>query len=268
MAELQRTVMKWPGGVLSFDCVEVEDVDHDGALTEYPVERGANRADHIIIKPIKVRLTVHLSNSPLAMGSNLSHQDGAQPQTSFNVPDKMSRGFKHEPKQIVDWSPLPGQQQLGLTSVAGVQLVVPRPRTLDIYGEEQFAATQVQAEVRAWGFQGDNAQRVQRVLNELKAAHAEGREFTIATQFADYDSMVIRRWGKSRSAKNPRAPQLDIELQQLIVSELERRDISSRFPRKPKQQRSKPAQEAGKQQPKAADEQTKKKKKSVLKAVL
>ena len=260
MTQLQRTVLKGAdGSTISFDCVEVEDADHDAEITRYPIELGANRSDHIVLEPVAVSLTVHLTNAPMANGQSLSHMDGTQPRTTIEFPDRIPRGFKDESKRIID--------PVQTFSAAGIAVVIPRPITLEMKGEETFGNTKTQASVRAWGVEGAELKRVQRVYQALLKAQAELTEFTVATEFADYDAMVIKRIGKSRGPKNPRAPKFELVLRRLEVSELERRDISSRFPKKPKQQRGKPKQDGGKQQPKPADPKTEKKSKSVLKAL-
>ncbi len=49
----------------TFDAVLRESSSDTGELTEYPVEDGADRADHFRLKPVEVSLTAMLTNTPL-----------------------------------------------------------------------------------------------------------------------------------------------------------------------------------------------------------
>ena len=53
-------------GEYSFDAVLEDEIDLTSTITTYPVETGAEISDHRIINPAKYRLTIVMTNSPLA----------------------------------------------------------------------------------------------------------------------------------------------------------------------------------------------------------
>lgn len=229
---LQRTVLKSSQNTISFDCVEVEDAEHDADLTEYPVEADANRTDHIIILPEVVRLTVHVTNAPIQANAGVSHMEGAQPETSLQ--------FMEMRQSIPSAVPLP------------------------IRGADRYTASSTAALVRAWGLQEAVAKRVQNVYGVMLKARDEVELFTVVTEHRHFDNMVIKSIHMNRTSKNVRAPKFEITLRQFFTSTLSTRDVSSRFPAK---ERSKPKQDAGKKQPPAADAKTSGKTKSVAKHI-
>jgi hypothetical protein len=264
MADLQRTVLKYALGTISFDCVEVEDAEHDATITRYPVEASAKRADHIVIEPEVVRLTVHVTNAPLQTNRNVSHMDGVQPSTTLNVKDLRSTGFRNESKTVNDVAPVPFAGAVGLNSVAGIELNLSRPLTLQIDGAETFTSVTAQAAVRAWGLDGEVAKRVQNVYTAMLDAQKNAELFTVVTEHRPYDGMMIKSVRMNRTSKTVRAPKFEIELHQFFTTTLQTRDVSNRFPSK---DRSKPKQDAGKKQPTDADAKTNGKSKSVAKSL-
>lgn len=207
---MTRTVLRWSDGTIDFDAVEIEAYDLDAQITKYPVELGASLADHIIVEPTAVRLTVIISNDPSREG--LSHLDGAAP----------SRGVDIAVRKTV-----PGP----VDSVAGIQLA---------------RDSVVRADVRVWGANGGKVQRVQNVFAELVRARRDGRVFTIATEIGDFDGMLLKSIRKQRTATNARAPKYDLEFQEFLASVLERREITQDA--QPRKARSKKPLDAGKKQ--------------------
>lgn len=55
----------WDGGSIKFDIISNETVERDAAITEHPVETGANIADHYRIKLRGIKLEAFVSQEPL-----------------------------------------------------------------------------------------------------------------------------------------------------------------------------------------------------------
>lgn len=224
---MARTVLKWQGGLMEFDAVELEAPAYELAVTEYPIEMGASLIDHIRQKPITLRMRVFVSNSP-ARGNGLTHLDGFTPNTSLEL----------QVRQPLLNAPPAAQLP---TSVAGVALVQTVP---------------VRAVVRTWDPQREKLRRVESVYAELKLAMAQARELTIATDtLGDFDRMLLRTLRTERDGKSGSALRFDLEFQQMLFAELVARDVSALLP-KPKEPRSKKKKDEGKKTPAAADKQT------------
>jgi hypothetical protein len=220
---MARTVLKWDLGTIEFDAVTEEAPDHDADITDYPIEGGSTLTENIRVKPLIYRMTVTVSNDP-ARERGLTHLDGATALTGVEIKVR---------KPLI---PGPPVAQVP-TSFGGFQLT--REAT-------------VRANVRTWN---PAVRRVTNVYAELLNAQAEGRLFTIATDIGNYDRMALQSIRPSRSAQNYRAPKFDLAFKQITTAKLIRRDVSSMFP-KPKNQRSNPPQDAGKQQAVEADKAT------------
>ncbi len=52
------------GSEIDFDIVISESVTHAATVTEYPVEKGVNPADHVKPEPVEVSLEVEVTNTP------------------------------------------------------------------------------------------------------------------------------------------------------------------------------------------------------------
>jgi hypothetical protein len=81
---------------LEFDAVLEDSLYLSAMTTGYPIESGANAADHIIINPAEVVMTVAISNNPLKasvtdfLGGFLSNYVG---QSTFAAISGLSAGF-------------------------------------------------------------------------------------------------------------------------------------------------------------------------------
>lgn len=220
---MARSVLKWDQGTIEFDAVILEAPEHSAEMTKYPIEAGATLADHIRVQPTKFRMQVVVSNDP-ARAIGLTHLDGAVALTNVEIRVK---------QPLIPGPPVaqvPG-------SFAGIQL--------------SREAT-VRANVRTWT---PKVRRVTNIYAELITAMGEARQFTIATDIGDFSGMALLGIRPNRTASNPGAPTFDLEFEQLLTATLTQRDVSSLFP-KPKNQRSNPPKDAGKQQTPEADAAT------------
>ncbi len=66
--------------LLVFDVVESEEVTFDADVTEHPVERGADLTDHKRLKPVGIRLTADLANTPTTPLAAVFHPEMEPPQ--------------------------------------------------------------------------------------------------------------------------------------------------------------------------------------------
>jgi hypothetical protein len=222
---MTRSVLKWAGGVIEFDAVEVESPTHDAVITEYPVERGANLVDHVRVNPVTFHMTAHVTNNPTR--DDITQQfDGIRAVTGVDLKVR---------KPI-----LPAANRAKLpTSFAGVPLTY---------------ETSVRASVRTWGEAGNPVRRVTNVYAELRNGMAEGRLYTIATDLGDYDNMLLRGLSLERSAGSANAPRFDMDFQQISFAVLSRRELAAK--KVPKKPRSKPPKEPTRKQPEKADKRS------------
>jgi hypothetical protein len=227
-----RTVLVWKsdtaGRLYEFDAVVNEAPTHEVALTDYPIELGANLVDHIRPKPVQLRLTAWVSNAPARAGG-LTHLDGMVPGREMSV-------YVRQPLLNA-----PPSAQLP-TSIAGNQLTRGVPVT---------------ASVRTWAAQdGSDLHRVEKIYAELRDSMSQAREFSIAIDLlGEFEHMVMRSLRTERDGKSGNSLKLDMEFQQVTYASLFRDDVSGLLP-KPKQPRSKPAVDAGKAAEKEADPKT------------
>jgi hypothetical protein len=221
---MSRSVLKWEGGVIEFDAVEVEEMSHDAAITSYPVEYGVDLVDHIRVEPISVRLTAYVSNQPAR--EMTAQMDGVT--STLGVDIKVSKPLI--PRANLYKAP---------TSFAGVPLT--------------YEST-VRAAVRLWGAPGNPVRRVANVYAELRNGMTAGRIYTLASDMGDYDNMAIKSLSIRRDAGQANAPRFDIDLQQVSFALLSTREI----PARPKKPRSKRPKDEGRKQAEPADKQTEK----------
>jgi len=222
-----RTLLEWVVGgrhaSIEFDAVELEAPRHDATFTEYPVEMGASLVDHIRQRPISLRMTAVVSNTPVREG--LTHMDGVTPNKSVTV---MVR------RPIIN---APQRAQLP-KGVAGVQLTHTVP---------------YRASVRTW----EGVNRVQNVYLELRQAMAEARSFTVITDLmGDFDGMVLRSMGAERTSRAGKAMRLELEFQQLMYGRLKTEEVGHRIPKAPVHPRSMPQVNEGKKEATKADAAT------------
>jgi hypothetical protein len=228
---MARSVLRWDSGLIAFDAVELEAPSHEVAITEYPIELGASLTDHVRQKPVTLRMTAVVTNSP-AREHGLTQMDGLSANMKLTV---------HVRQPLLN---APPSAQLP-TSIAGIQLVKTVP---------------VQAVVRTWDPQEQAVTRAENIYAELKRAMAEARELTVATDLlGDFDRMLLRSLRTERNGKSGNGLRLELELQQVLYAELLRRDVTHLLPRpkKPAHSRSQPTKDEGKPTTEEVDPATK-----------
>lgn len=218
---MSRTIMKWDGGHIEFDAVEMEEMNHDAVISEYPIESGATLVDHIRVMPLTLRLSAIVSNDPAREVK--THIDSLPPTRGADV------------KILMPLIPGPPAAQVP-TSIAGFQLA---------------RETKVRAQVRVWGDGTIAIKRVTNVYAELLTAQAEARLFSVMSDVGRYDAMIIRSVHVRRDAQSLRALRFEIEMRKLVTAFMSERDVSGLLakPVKPVNKRSNPPKDAGKQQP-------------------
>lgn len=224
------TIMKWDGGQIEFDAVEVEEMTHDAVVTEYPVETGAMLVDHVRVLPLTLKLSAIVTNDPAREKGtkqsvpHWSHMDGLDPRRGAEI------------KILMPLIPGPPSAQLP-TSIAGLQLT---------------RETKVRAQVRVWGDGTVAVRRVTNVYAELLNAQAEARLFSVLSEVGRWDAMIIRSvHARREGALGLRTLRFDIEMRKLVTAFMSERDVSDLLakPVEPTKEKSKPPKDAGKQQP-------------------
>jgi hypothetical protein len=218
--------LKWgETGLVVFDAVTAEAPGFEVAITDYPVELGANLLDHVRMKPLTLRLTAVVSNSPAREG--LSHMGTLTPGRGVSIQIR---------DQIVKGAPHP----LNLSSFSGIPLV---------------KAGRANVQVRTYAPATERIQRVELIYAELRRALAEAREFTITTSMlGDFDHMLLKSFHTDRDASSGTGLKMELEFQQVMYAVLSRRDVSALLPKpkKPEKARSAPVKDEGKAAPAAA----------------
>jgi hypothetical protein len=210
------TILRWDTGTMEFDAVVSESPEHSAVITDYPVELGANLADHMRVQPVRLSLQCVASNAPAR--DVTTHMDGII--------------ATNEGAQIPIRKPLiPGADRIGL------------PRNIGILPLDY--ETTVKANVRTWS---GTVSRVTAIYRELVELQRGAKLITIASDIGDWDSMLLERIGLSRTAATARAPRFDLTIRELSTAFLEQRDaIALRQVANPITQRSRPSVNGGKQ---------------------
>jgi hypothetical protein len=228
---MARTVLRWQGdmlsGLIEFDAVTLEAPSHEVAITEYPIELGANLVDHIRPMPVVLRINGVVTNSPARLG--LTQMDGSIPATERAIRVRQPL--------------IPAPPALVPTSVAGIPL------------EREVT---VIAQVRTWSDAGQRVQRVQNVYGLLVESMNSAREFTVSTDLlGDFDRMLIKKVDTERTSKTGSGLTLALTLRQVSFAELVRRDVSHLLKKaKPKAKAVEVPQDEGKKDPVVADTQS------------
>jgi len=226
-----RTVLIWKsdtaGRLYEFDAVISEAPTHEVALTEYPIELGANLVDHIRPRPVTLRMSAMVSNAP-ARAHDLTHMDGLTAVQDMIV-------YVRQP--LINTPP---SAQLP-SSIAGIPLTHTVP---------------VQASIRSWVPLEQKVHRVEKIYSELRDSMAQAREFSIAIDLlGEFEHMVMKSLHTERDGKSGNSLKLEMEFQQVTYASLFKNDVSGLLP-KPKKPRSQPPADAGKPAEKEADAAT------------
>jgi hypothetical protein len=226
---MARTVLRWDGdalsGLIEFDAVTLEAPRYEVAITEYPVELGADLVDHIRVMPVPLRINGIVTNTPARLG--LTQMDGAIPATERAIRVRQPL--------------IPAPPGLVPTSVAGFPL------------EREVTAI---AQVRTWSEAGERIQRVQNVLQLLVDSMNQAREFTVSTDLlGDFDRMLIKLIEPERTSTSGSGVSVSITMRQVSFAELVRRDVSHLLKKKaPKAKSSEELKDAGKKEAPVADQ--------------
>jgi hypothetical protein len=208
---------------MEFDAIVSESPEHDATITEYPVELGANLADHVIVQPMRVTLLGVVSNHPSR--SITANMDGVL-ETGEGVFVPISRPL------------LPGASRLGLPTNVG-----PLPLTYE---------TTVRANVRTFSGQ---VTRVSACYNELLNLQRSATAITIVSDLGEWDSMQLESLRLRRDASTSQAPRFEMAFKQIANAFLEQRDSNGiLIEPKPVTQRSRPKRNEGKKQPEVMKE--------------
>lgn len=233
------TIFKWWSSageerIVEFDAVEMEAPTLESAITEYPIESGANLVDHIRLRPVQLRITAVVTNNPARDSVRRSAaMDGIVPQkTRELVVREDASSSMSNPDTKWGWQ-MP-------SSVSGYQI-------------KRTVKYQVEG---AWYTRADSIQRVQNIYLDLQTALEQAREFTVISEtLGEFNQMLIRSVRTERDARAGNSLRLQIEMQQLRYATLLRRNVSGRLPA-PVEKRSKPKAKLGTKPAPKADAQT------------
>jgi len=201
----RRTCLKWDGGWLEFDAVVRQQLEHDGEVTEHPIDEGADIVDHYRRFNIPLVLEAMITNSPLR--EPLTHTNGVtavQDQRDVEIPAPIG--------------------------VGPIQL----PTT--VFGFDAQARHTVTLSTRRF----PDLDRVNAVYNELVAIQLEPRLVTVAFgdlyqvegDSVDFDNLILKSFSVDRE-KRGTLP-LVLEFHQVRFAELATETIEVRKPVKPR----------------------------------
>lgn len=244
------TVIRWDAAngasaLMSFDAVESEAPEHAIVVTEYPIEMGANLVDHIRPKPVQLKLTVYVSNSPAVSERasltvegkpypRLTHLDGAASTDRTTILVRQLTG-----QSTPNDAAIQVRQSFGSLAGVAIERTVPGLVSHSVPAEDNVP---VDAQVRSWSTQ--KIYRAQAVFAELKRVMYEARECTIVSSlYGSYDRMLLKSIGTTREPTTGNAMRMELEFQQVAYAYLERREIAHLLPKKPVKPKSEPKKE-------------------------
>ncbi len=210
------TILRWDTGTMEFDAMVSESPEHSAIITDYPVELGANLADHMRVQPVRLSLQCVVSN--VTARDITTHMDGVV---------ATSEGAMVPIKKPL----IPGAERIGLPKNVGF---IPL----------EYEST-VKADVRTWS---GSITRVTNIYRELIELQRGAKTITIASDIGDWDAMLLEQIRLQRDASSARAPRFDLVFRELSTAFLEQRDvIALKQKAVPSTQRSRPSVNGGKQ---------------------
>lgn len=227
-----RTHIRWQTpepGWMEFDAILRQTVDHDGEVTEHPVDRDAVITDHYRRVTVPLTIETLITNSPLSLPA--THTGNAQAVT--RVTDLVL------PRPIFPGAP---------TSVGGFDI---QAKQLYSIGTLDFVSSGASASQRS------DLDRVNLMYQELRAIQEEARVLSVYLHSIDgpgtggaYESMLLKRFNMDQDPTMANGVSLVLEFKQVIFANVLTDDISAQLPKK---KRSNQATDAGGQ---AAAEKT------------
>lgn len=209
-----RTHLKWEepqSGWMEFDAVVRQTVDHDGEVTEHPVDTAARVADHYRQVAVPITLETIITNSPIRLPN--THTGGAVDFPNIEVLQLQQPIFPGAP-----------------TSVGGFDI-----------SSKRSVRIQTQAYT-------SNLDRVNLIYEELRQIQDEARVLTVSLygigagdRGGNFDSMLLKRFQMDQDPSMTNAIRLTLELKKVIFADVLTSDISSKIPRKQRSNAPKPA---------------------------
>lgn len=195
MAKVRRAQITWQGDTgqtytLTLDASIRESHTATSTVTDHPVERGSNVADHIRPDPDTLTMEAMISNTPHFLPAD--HMGGVI------LADKEVRGAQVSAADSVGRAPF-GGGAVGLVASA-----LPLPTAL--LGQ---IGTSVYQTATVQGFTGD-FDRVTECYKELLKIRADGRLVRILTTLRAYSNMAMTSLEVTREAKVGNALQLSL----------------------------------------------------------
>jgi hypothetical protein len=195
-------------GVIRLDAVTSESPEDTVAITEHPVEQGANVVDHARVEPTRLSIEGVVSTIP---NPNVDTDAGFQV-IAISVPGR--RQLKAQTKTLQPPQPpitpsLGGLVSAGIGALLGTSIKAqftgdtePNKTTTQIRGYKQTAARN----------------RVRDVYDALLRAQAARAFVTVSTRDRDYFDMMIERVAKPRSVDNGSSAQFQIDFKRVRVA--------------------------------------------------
>ncbi len=213
---------------MELDAVMRQTVDHDGEVTEHPVDRDANITDHY--RRITVPLTIEtlITNSPLYLPR--THTGDAQAVNRISTIEL--------PVPIFPGAP---------TAVGGFDITSKRVYTI---GTLDFTPSSDPSGP-------SSLDRINLVYEELRLIQEQARLLSVhlfnvrgPDTGGAYDNMLLKRFQLDQDPSMANAVSLVLEFKQVILASVLTEDISAKLPKK---QRSNKKQDAGGKAAKAVD---------------
>jgi hypothetical protein len=182
-----------------FDAVEMESPVLEMAITEYPVELGANMIDHVRQKANGFRMVAVVSNSPSRDPSTLTHLDGVVWEDRYTVVSREPRLGSPPFLQIPQ-------------SFAGVSLQM---------------TVHHKAKVRNVSRAGRKVQRAEEVYFALRRAMGKAADFTIHSRvLGTFGRMLLKAVRVNRDSTSGNSMRMELEFQQITFAQLINRRVT------------------------------------------
>jgi hypothetical protein len=168
-----------------FDIITSEGHEAIMAITDHPVEEGANVVDHARAEPVKISIEAYVSNKPIFSNPDVEKTHNYET-VDLDIPEKTGG------------APIftPGGLTQGVTAGIG-----------GLFGEPQNRALVLRA--------SSPVDRVHDLYSKLKAAQLARRQITIETKLDVYVDMLIERLAVPRTPEDGNGAVFQMDLRQV-----------------------------------------------------
>lgn len=231
--------------VILFDATLSEEHRAEAEITEHPVERGANVSDHIRPKLERLRLDVHVTNTPIRDPRSYPNKSGAQPVdlaggAVLNLSNQEIFRVEHSETVVPAHVP-PGptlEGRVGFDEFSfrfSSQHVAP---AIILPREQVFGVT-----TRKFDREFD---RVKLVHDTLVQHRTQGTMFRVLTSMREYERLVINSITAPRSVEDGDAVTISIRMKEIRIGRVQIAENAPDAPQpEPRAKRSKKKKDKG-----------------------